>query len=287
MEKEMKKIVLLNFFLVMLSILLFGCLSMTESNTPAVNTSSKPSTQKQVASPPQAVVKQEPTAEELASQKNELYKQYENRFPSKDQYPKMSTIDIQLAMMGWNDGKVHNLIRKTTQKILKMENNNGFIIFETDTNYDVNNIKNHYGLENNKDFQGINIGDIVTLYTFYVYDGKSLESFVTGCDLLDRSTALEWQNDSVVYKKVPLQEALRIVRNEGSSNNKYNFWSRDIDFSYYGGYFTLSSGGTTEIHLVEYYGDDLKSNSGHGSVLYTIDCSGIIPKVTAVKFIIF
>jgi len=137
-------------------------------------------------------------------------------------------------------------------------------------------------------FSGIEEGDFVNVYANFVFERINQASFgmmyfVEMVDILDKPNAQKWQYNGVEYTKTTLQEALRITRNGGKSGKKYNFWSRDIDYNFAVGYFLLKTG-TTELALVEYYGEDLSSRNGHGGVLYNIDCTGATPKVTAIKF---
>jgi len=143
---------------------------------------------------------------------------------------------------------------------------------------------------NNPEVKELKKGYLVDLYVAFVYEqtaqGIGVWGFIEYCDIVDKPDDTQWTYNGVTYTKTPLQEAVRISRNEGKSGKIYNFWTTNINFRLSAGYFILRTG-TAELNLVEYYGEDLETSNGNGGVLYTVDCKGAVPKVTAIKFMPF
>jgi len=188
-----------------------------------------------------------------------------------------------MSVSNWNPNQNRFARAKIQGTVRNFQTARGFVVIAVVSN----GIEGTFiGLDNGN-FTGIETGDFLNLNINYVFETTSnwmaLGEFVEMVDILDKSNAQQWVYNSVTYTRNTLQEALRITRNEGRSGRTYNFWIRDIDFVFAGGYFLLRTG-TTELGAVEYYGEDLSSTMGHGGVLINIDCTGILPKVIAIRF---
>ena len=206
-----------------------------------------------------------------------------SKYPERSIYPVSTLPAVKMSVSNWSQRENRYARIRLSGTVKSFNKANGFVALE----FISDGLVETYIGKDNHNFAEIEADDFINIYVNYVLESNSdwiaFGEFVEMCDILDKPNAQEWTHDGVVYKKTPLQEALRITRNEGRSGKKYNLWSRDIDYTFAAGYFLLRTG-TAELALVEYYGEDLKSRNGHGGVLYNIDCTGITPKVTAIKF---
>ena len=207
-----------------------------------------------------------------------------SQYPDRNLYPKYTLPFMKMTTSGWSLNQSRYARGRFSGIVKEFGKGSGFVALGVTSD----GMEEFFFGKDNPDFFGIGTGDYINAYVNYIFERTpewmAIGTFVEMVDILDKPNAQEWVYEDIVYTRATLQEALRITRNEANTGNIYNFWTRNIDYAFAAGYFLFSTG-TTQLSLVEYYGEDLESRSGHGGVLYNIDCSGIIPKVTAIKFL--
>jgi len=206
-----------------------------------------------------------------------------SNYPEKKLYPAMNLPTVKMAVSNWNTRENRFARAKITGTVKKFQSASGFVVITVVSS----GMEEVFIGRDNGTITGIDTGDLLNLYINYVFEitsnGMGLGEFVEMVDILDKPNAQQWVFNNITYTRSTLQEALRLTRNDGNSGRTHNLWIRDIDFIFGGGYFLLKTG-TTEVGLVEYYGEDLSSTRSHGGVLLTINCKTSTPKVTAIKF---
>jgi hypothetical protein len=204
-------------------------------------------------------------------------------YPEKKLYPAMILPTVKMAVSNWSMRENRYARVKISGTVNKFQVARGFVLITVVSS----GMEEMYFGKDNGTITGIDAGDFLDLYVNYVFEvtpnGVALGEFVEMVDILDKPNAQQWVFNNVTYSRSTLQEALRLTRNDGNSGRTHNLWIRDIDFIFGGGYFLLKTG-TTEVGLVEYYGEDLSNTRSHGGVLLTINCKTSTPKVTAIKF---
>jgi len=208
-----------------------------------------------------------------------------SNYPEKKLYPVMILPTVKMAVSNWSMRENRYARVKISGTVKDFQTLIGFgLVFIKVVSSGMEEV--FIGRDNGT-ISGIDAGDFLDLYVNYVFEvtpnGIALGEFVEMVDVLDKTNAKQWVFDNVTYTRSTLQEVLRITRNDGNSGRTHNLWVRDIDFIFGGGYFLLKTG-TTEVGLVEYYGEDLSNTRSHGGVLLTINCKTSTPKVTAIKF---